>query len=496
MSPISTGYDWDFDVIERYDAAIAAAAAEYGLDTYPNQIEIISSEQMLDAYASSGLPIGYPHWSYGKEFIRNESAYRSGKQGLAYEIVINSDPCIAYLMEENSVMMQALVIAHAAYGHNSFFKGNYLFRQWTGADSILDYLVFARRYVMECEERHGAAAVEEVLDSCHALMHHGVDRYRRPAPLSLHGEEARAARREEIARSQFNDLWRTLPRTAAAASAGGHSGFPAEPEENILYFVEKHSPKLGPWQRELVRIVRKLAQYFYPQSQTKVMNEGWATFWHYTLINHLYEQGLVDDGFMLEFLQSHTNVVRQSGFDERGYSGINPYALGFAVMRDIRRMCEQPTEEDRLWFPDLAGTDWVKQLDFAMRNFKDESFIAQYLSPRLIREFRLFAVADHSRESELEIDSIHDDEGYRRVRHLLAEQHARHALVPDIQVARYERDGDRSLTLHHRIFRGRPVADGEAKETLKHLARLWGFKVRLERLREDGRVEYSQECAA
>ena len=496
MNPISTGYDWDFDLIERYDTAIAGAAAEYGLDTYSNQIEIITSEQMIDAYASSGLPIGYPHWTYGKEFIRNERAYRSGMQGLAYEIVINSNPCIAYLMEENSIMMQALVVAHAAYGHNSFFKGNYLFRQWTSADSILDYLVFARRYVMDCEERYGAAAVEEVLDSCHALMHHGVHRYKRPARLSLRGEDARAAQREEHARRQYNDLWRTVPATRGPAKASEAPKFPAEPEENILYFVEKHSPKLSPWQRELVRIVRKLAQYFYPQAQTKVMNEGWATFWHYTLINRLYDQGLVNDGFMVEFLQSHTNVVSQRGFDERGYQGINPYALGFAMMRDIRRICEQPTDEDRIWFPELAGTDWVKQLDFAMRNFKDESFIGQYLSPRLIREFRLFAVADHWREEELEIDSIHDDEGYRRVRRVLAEQHKRETVVPDIQVARYAVDSDRSLTLQHRVFRGRPVADGEARETLKHLARLWGFTVRLEGIREDGGLEYCQECKA
>ena len=496
MSLLSTGYDWDFDLVERYDEAIGAAAAEYGLDTYPNQIEIITSEQMLDAYASSGLPIGYPHWSYGKEFIRNEHAYRQGMQGLAYEIVINSNPCIAYLMEENSMMMQALVIAHASYGHNSFFKGNYLFRQWTCADGILDYLVFARRYVVDCEERHGVEAVEEVLDSCHALMQHGVDRYKRPAPLSLRGEAQRAAEREEHTRRQFNDLWRTVPSSATTASASARRGFPAEPQENILYFVEKHSPKLAPWQRELVRIVRKLAQYFYPQAQTKVMNEGWACFWHYTLINHLYRNRRVDDGFMLEFLQSHTNVVSQRGFDERGYHGINPYALGFAMMRDIRRICEEPTEEDRRWFPELAGTDWRKQLDFAMRNFKDESFIAQYLSPRLIREFRLFAVADHWREEELAIDSIHDDDGYRRVRKVLAGQHSRDAMVPDIQVVRYRRDGDRSLGLRHQIVRGRPLVDDDAQEVLKHLTRLWGFNVSLEAVHEDGSIEYFQECKA
>ena len=234
MRPISRGADWDFDLLERYDTAIARVAGEFGLDTYPNQIEIITSEQMLDAYASSGLPIGYPHWSYGKEFIRNEQAYRRGMQGLAYEIVINSDPCIAYLMEENTITTQALVIAHACYGHNSFFKGNHLFRQWTSADAILDYLVFARRYVMECEERHGAAAVEEVLDACHALMPHGVDRYRRPAAPTLKTEAARLAEREAHRERNFNDLWRTLPESGSAPTTEATGCFPSEPQENIL----------------------------------------------------------------------------------------------------------------------------------------------------------------------------------------------------------------------------------------------------------------------
>ena len=125
--PISTGAEWTFELIEKYHAEIENIAEEYGLDTYPNQIELITAEQMLDAYASVGMPIGYSHWSFGKHFIQNEQQYRRGRMGLAYEIVINSNPCIAYLMEENTMMMQALVIAHASYGHNSFFKGNYLF---------------------------------------------------------------------------------------------------------------------------------------------------------------------------------------------------------------------------------------------------------------------------------------------------------------------------------------------------------------------------------
>jgi len=488
--PISEGSEWTFELIQRYDEAISETASEYRLDTYPNQIEIITSEQMLDAYASAGLPIGYPHWSYGKEFIRNEQYYRKGMQGLAYEIVINSNPCISYLMEENSMAMQALVIAHACYGHNSFFKNNYLFRQWTDADGVLDYLVFARKYVMDCEERYGIEAVEAVLDSCHALSLHGVDRYKRPAPMSYREEAQRQAEREEHARLQYNDLWRTVPRAepSPAESAARRTVFPPEPEENLLYFIEKHSPRLAPWQKELVRIVRKVAQYFYPQTQTKVMNEGWATFWHYTLLNRLHQKGQVTDGFMMEFLQSHTSVVSQRGFDQRGYSGMNPYALGYAMMTDIRRICENPTPEDRQWFPDIAGSDWLTTLDFAMRNFKDESFISQYLSPRLIREFRFFAIADHEENPKLEVAAIHDDDGYREIRRLLAAQHNRDNQVPDIQVVRYNRDSDRSLVLRHLQNRGRPLAGDEADQVMKHLGRLWGFRVRLEEAAPDGTV--------
>jgi spore cortex formation protein SpoVR/YcgB (stage V sporulation) len=493
--PISTGAEWTFELIDRYDHAIHDIAAnEFGLDTYPNQIEVIASEQMLDAYASAGLPIGYPHWSYGKEFIRNEQAYRKGARGLAYEIVINSDPCISYLMEENTMAMQALVIAHACYGHNSFFKGNYLFRQWTSADAIIDYMVFARHFVMHCEETYGAERVEEVLDSCHALMSHGVDRYRHPTPLSLAEERDRQREREEYAWKQYDDIWRTVPNRggAAAARKADAARFPTEPQENLLYFIEKYAPKLEPWQRELVRIVRKTAQYFYPQGQTKVMNEGWATFWHYTLLQRMFDKRQVDVGFMLEALASHTNVTTQRGFDQRGYGGINPYALGFAMMCDIRRICEAPTAEDREWFPEIAGGDWQKVLDFAMRNYKDESFIGQFLSPRLMREFHLFAVADHESDDDLVVDAIHNEHGFRRLRRLLASQYNRDQSMPDIQVTHYERSGDRSLTLRHLRNRKRPLAE-EANEVLRHLSRLWGFTVRLETCDESGRLESISE---
>ena len=195
-SPLPDPSDWTFELIEQYHAAIAAAAERYGLDTYPNQLEIITAEQMMDAYASVGMPVNYRHWSYGKEFLATERRYRRGNMGLAYEIVINANPCISYLMEENSTAMQALVIAHAAYGHNSFFKNNYLFRMWSDAGSIIDYLVYARDYVSQCEERYGLDTVEQLLDSCHALSNFGVDRYCRPSNKSLARERAEREERE------------------------------------------------------------------------------------------------------------------------------------------------------------------------------------------------------------------------------------------------------------------------------------------------------------
>jgi spore cortex formation protein SpoVR/YcgB (stage V sporulation) len=487
------GSEWTFDLISRYDREIARIAARFGLDTYPNQIEVISAEQMMDAYASHGMPVGYTHWSYGKHYLATEQTYTRGHMGLAYEIVINSNPCIAYLMEENTLPMQALVIAHACYGHNSFFKGNYLFRTWTHADSIIDYLVFAKRFVSECEQRHGVAAVERVLDACHALSSLGVDRYKRPNRRSLAQEQARMKEREAYLQQQVNELWRTVPRLLTEEDSDAPRAFPSEPQENILYFIEKHAPLLEPWQRELVRIVRKISQYFYPQRQTQVMNEGWATFWHYTILQTMYDEGLVGDAFMLEVLSSHANVLTQPAFNSQRFGGINPYALGFAMFRDIRRICESPTEEDRRWFPDIAGSDWQRTLDNAMRNFKDESFIAQFLSPKLIRDFRLFCLIDDDAEGARKIGAIHDDQGYRAVRDTLSRQYSLAEREPNIQVVSVDLEGDRSLTLHHFQHKRRPLGP-DSEEVVRHLAQLWGFTVKLDTRAEDGTVTRVHEC--
>jgi len=493
-APLSDGPDWTFDLLDDYHSEIKRIAKNFKLDTYTNQIEVITAEQMMDAYSSVGMPIGYNHWSFGKKFIQTERSYKRGQMGLAYEIVINSEPCISYLMEENTMPMQALVIAHANYGHNSFFKNNYLFKTWTDASSIIDYLVFSKNYIAECEEKYGISEVEDILDSCHALMSHGVDRYKRPKKISLAEELAKQKTRSDYLQSQVNEIWRTIPKSKDKQDIINNR-FPQDPQENLLYFFEKNSPILEPWQREIVRIVRKMSQYFYPQKQTQIMNEGWATFWHYTIVNQMYNEGIVTDKFMLEILHNHTNVIAQPSYNSPYYSGINPYALGFAMFTDMRRICENPTAEDEHWFPDIAGSPWLETLDFAMRNFKDESFIAQFLSPKVIRDFGFFAILDDTiNKKYIEVSAIHNENGYQKIRSKLSAQYNLSNLEPNIQVYNVNRRGDRSLTLRYTPHNHIPLHQSSANEVLKHIYRLWGFDVILEQESSNGNIENIASC--
>lgn len=489
------GADWDFSTLQRiHDACEEIALGELGLDVYPNQIEVITSEQMLDAYSSTGMPLFYRHWSFGKHFAHHETFYRRGMRDLAYEIVINSSPCISYLMEENTATMQTLVTAHAAFGHNHFFKNNYLFKLWTDAEGILDYLDFAKGYITRCEERYGETAVERTLDAAHALMSHGVHRYAGKTTIDLRQEEKRQQERRAHEEQMFNDLWRTVP--VGKARKAGDSGLEKRraalglPQDNILYFLEKSAPRLQPWQREILRIVRHVAQYFHPQRQTKVMNEGTATFVHYQIMNRLHARGQISDGNFLEFLKSHANVVFQPSYDDRRFSGFNPYALGFAMMQDIERIVTTPTEEDRAWFPDIAGRgDAMAVLRDIWANYRDESFISQFLSPNLIRQLRLFHLYDDPEQTEgVLVSAIHNERGYLRIRRQLSREYDIGWTDPAIDIVDVDLAGDRRLLLQHIVMNGCYLQEADMKLVLQHLADLWGYEVLLQEIDDSNSV--------
>jgi spore cortex formation protein SpoVR/YcgB (stage V sporulation) len=485
--PLFDGREWTFDTLSRtYDAIEEIAIGDLGLDTYPNQLEIISAEQMLDAHSSAGMPLMYPHWSFGKHFVQEEKSYRKGYTGLAYEIVINSNPCISYNMEQNSMPIQTLVMAHAAFGHNHFFKNNYLFKQWTDAASVLDYLEYAKKFVGKCEEEHGSTAVETILDATHALMDHGVSRYPRPQKPTERERRARAEELRQHREQTFNDLWRTVPTKKGKdekkdeADTKGPALDMNLPEENLIYFIETYSPVLEDWQRELLSIVRYVAQYFYPQRQTKVMNEGCATFVHHYILNAMFDKGLITEGAMLEILHSHSSVVYQADFDNPRYSGLNPYALGFGMMQDIQRICTEPKPEDEEWFKDIAGCgDWRGVLKDAWANYRDESFIKQFLSPHMIRSLKLFSLADDANERHYTVTTIHDERGYRGLRERLARSYEIGVVEPDIQIVGADLRGDRTLRLQHTVRDRIPLSERTRDEVLKHLRLLWGYDVSL-----------------
>ena len=324
--PLFTGTEWTPTLLESAWKEIATIAKDLKIDYYEPQMEIITSEQMLSACSSIGMPNMYEHWSFGKSYISQKRQYEKGWAGLAYEIVINTDPCIVYLMEDNTKTMQTLVMAHAGVGHSAVFKNNYCFTEWTAAHNILDYLQYARNYIADCEERHGEYEVQALLNACHALQDHAVDKYKRkPKPKEII-KSAKIQKWRDYAEEQVRDFDITLPNDLykntshyklAAQNALNRLEYNTGscPEDNLLYFVEKYSPKLETWQKEIVRIVRMIAQYFYPQRQCQLLHEGYATFTHYTIMQELYNKGLITEGSYIEFIASHTAVTRQLDYN-------------------------------------------------------------------------------------------------------------------------------------------------------------------------------------
>jgi stage V sporulation protein R len=459
---------------------------------------------MLDAYTSVGMPIYYKHWSYGKEFVFSEKSYKAGKIGLAYEMVINSDPCIAYLMEENNANLQTMVMAHANIGHSAVFKNNYLFKQHTDASSIVDYLNFAKNYIKKCEEKYGMEEVEHILDSCHSLLIYGVDKYKKPRILSPLQEEKRALERFERELDDYDPIWEKVGRKKKIPDLKEHEEFEIdpfpEPFENILYFIEKNAPHLQGWKREIIRIVRNLSEYFSPQRVTKVLNEGWASFCHYFIMHRLYEKELIDAGSMLEFYSMHAGVLSQHKF-----SSFNPYKLGFSIFMDIKRLAEgghwivndqqriweEITDEDRKYFPNLINTDWVETTRYAMENYKDETFILQYLSPKVARDLQMFAFNDpEASAEEYTVTDISNERGFRALRTKLANNYALENQIPDIQVTAVDYKGTRKLIIEHIVKNEKPLHIEDAKKVLQHVADLWEYSAVLKTF------EYNEEGEA
>jgi len=388
-------------------------------------------------------------------------------------------------MEENSMMMQALVIAHAAFGHNAVFKNNECFKQWTNAGSIVDYMSFARDYIRKCEDRYGPEAVEMVLDAAHALAPHGVDKFKRKHKPKLN-EELRLKKLIDDENRQQAELDIVLKKTSFRDTEIEDAEVDdTEDEENLLYFIMKKSPNLEQWKREIIRIVYKINQYFYPQGQTQNLNEGFASFTHYYIMTRLEEKGILSSDAFIAFLDSHAGVLYQPEYNKRWYSGINPYALGFNILMDVKRICEKPTEEDRDWFPHLIGKRWQDAIKEAVFEHRDDSFIMQYLSPNVIRKMGLFSVnvtedLENFEGQKAVVSDIHDEAGYKQIRINLARSYERINRVPQIAVTGADLEGDRTLYLEYIPYMGRKLDRETAESVADYIDFLWGYPVELD----------------
>lgn len=480
------GETWTVQDIENFWEVIDSIGKDWGI-TYPKtQIEILSSDQMVETIATIGTPCSYDHWSIGKRAVHLHNDYAHGKSGLALELIINSDPTIMYIAENNTLIQQGLVLAHAGIGHGSVFKHNHLFKRWTHATSILDYLTFAKNYIKDCEIKHSPGAVEWMLDRCHALQDYGISHHKR---LRIKDYKDRQA--SLVKESQSIDL--NILNASYKADISGrinklNKALDTEeaiyqfPEENILYFLEKNSPVLSKWQREVIRINRKIAEYFYPQRKTKILHEGWATFIEQQVFNELFNRGHIDEGGYMEFLRDHSNVIYQPAYNSPYYSGsINPYAIGFHIFNDLYRMTIKPTSADWKAYPELCETDWKESLMEIVKNYTDEDFISRYLTSGVIDKFKLFIPKVDLDASEITIEGTSFDEG--AIREVLAASLNMHSYQPMLQIEEYNTDFDEALRIGVINYKDRVYDEQALRELGRYIYELWGSKVIMDKSR-------------
>lgn len=465
---------------------------KYGLDTYENEIQVMDSEQMLDVYVNHGMPDNFTHWSNGKKREELARALDYGQMQLAYEMVINSDPSISYCMTHNTNVLQALVIAHAAQGHNALFKNNVMFKEFTNAQEIRGDLKRFAYFVDECEKKYGIDRVERILDACNALEYQAIDYAPRPIKKTKKQIEAH---KEAIEQARINSYDAVLDTTSIKVAdafksvSNDNRNIPIN-EQNLLRYIADAAPHLETWERQIIHMFCDRAQYFYPQMRTKLINEGFASFWHHKIMHDLYDEQLLNDGMMLEFMNLHNLVLYQQDFAQ-----FNPYILGFHILTDLERMCKEPTEEDRKWFPEIAGNpDWLSVIKDASYNYHDETFVYQFLSPKVIRDFHMFAIKDDDQEKEVVVTAIHDEDGYKRVRSTLSENYDLAGMIPNIRPDDYNDKTDRALTLKHVMFNRKPLDEKAAAEVLKHVHALWGHPIVLNSINEHDVVAKTISC--
>lgn len=422
--------DWTLEDLSEWDEKICELAESHNLDWYPIIYETCDYYEMIGNMAYHGMPSHYSHWSFGKSFERTHQMYNLGMEGLPYELIINSNPSISYLMRENPLYLQILIMCHCV-GHSDFFKNNRMFSH-TRAETVTARFRNAKKRIQGYIEDPsiGVTAVERILDAAHAIEFQIPSfPYDRIDHTKIKEKYISLVKNDENNDYQHIDLDKV----------------PLEPDYDILGFIVEHARGLNDWEVDLIEIVRDHARYFMPQMQTKIMNEGWASYWHYRLMNEL---NLPQD-LHIPFIKSHNQVIRPH------VGGINPYHLGFYLFNKI---------EERYG---------LEECFIARECAHDESFLRQYLTQDDCEELNLFSFSNQ--KGDYSIEEISDNEGWKKVKESLIRNIGSNSM-PKIYVDEIE-DGN-ILSLKHN-HDGRDLELTHADEVILHVSTLWDDVVKL-----------------
>ena len=418
--------DWSIDELQKWDDKICVLGESLGLDWYPIEYEICD------------------HWSYGKSFDRIQTQYNLGMSGLPYEMIINSNPSISYLMTENPMPTHILTMAHCV-GHSDFFKNNRMFAE-TGADTAIDRFKSASKRVKKYMEDPtiGVDKVEKILDACHAI-------------------KFQVPRTPGIKRRNHKDLKEYYRKLIYNDTSGKFDNFdlnkiPLEPDTNLLSFLATHNRLLEDWERDLIRIVEQESLYLVPQACTKVMNEGWACMIHEKIINAL---GIPDEYF-LSFIRLHNQVVRPH------LGRVNPYHLGFKIFKYL---------EEKHGFAECLRI---------RETHNDETFLKTYLNEELCKELNLFSYSLDTKQGYNRITDVSVGEGWQTVRDDLIKNIGLNS-VPVVIVKEMKKDGTLVLVHEHD---GRDLELSEANKVFQYINDLWHGEIRFTTVIEEDPWEF------
>jgi stage V sporulation protein R len=478
MNPME---DREIKDLEKSLDQIWAVAQKFGLDPYPTRFEIVPATVMYEV-GSYALPGRYSHWTFGKAYHRMKTMYDFALSKI-YEVVINTNPAYGFLLETNSPVQNKMVIAHVL-GHVDFFKNNIYFSK-TNRRMVESVSTHAQR-MMDYEFRYGRKTVEKFLDAVLSIEEHIDPNFFIRREISAEEEKHRAEQRPREGR--YDDLWGLDGRPSPQGErgwgeggagrnptpthpAGGEGVIPHErlPQKDIVYYLMKNSPTLSAWQRDVMAMVHEEAEYFIPQMQTKIMNEGWASFWHARIMREL---GLSDNDH-IEFADLHSGVVSP----QKGK--LNPYYLGYKIFEHIEQRWDNPSQEERekLGRPGNQGREKI----FEVREIDaDVSFLRNYLTEELCEELDLF-VYELVEEEAWTIS----EKRWERVRDQLVANMTNFGF-PYLEVEDGDYNGNRELYLKH-CYEGTELELRYARKALEHVHTLWGRTVHLETV-VDGEV--------